>query len=63
MAKRDIKIIYYFVSRKSNGADFTYELTIKADNEQAALNVARIEGFTAFGELFNDNCVDWRVSV
>jgi hypothetical protein len=61
MAKREITIEYEFTSTSAYGDNYTRTATVKADNEQAAMTVARIVGFEWFGARFNDNCVDWRV--
>lgn len=52
---------YEFTSTRADGDNYTRVLHIDARNEQAALNVARIAGFDAFGARFNDNCIDWRI--
>lgn len=62
MAKREITIEYEFTSTRADGDNYTRRLSIKADNEQAALNIAHIVGFREFGARFNDNCVDWRIA-
>lgn len=61
MAKRDIKVEYEFVSTRADGNNSFRTLVITAETEQVAMNVAKIEGFKAFGALFNDNCIDWKV--
>lgn len=62
MARRKIVIEYEFVSTRADGDAFLRYATVKAENEQAALAVARIVGFEWFGALFNDNCIDWRIA-
>jgi hypothetical protein len=61
MAQRLIKMEYEFTSTRADGDGYKITIDIRADNERAALAVARIEGFRHFGARFNDNCVDWRV--
>lgn len=61
MAKRDITIEYEFSSSRADGDSYKRRAVVKADNEQAALNVAHTIGFEWFGAAFNDNCFDWRI--
>lgn len=61
MAKQTFIVEYTFTSSKAYGHDYTLRLDIRADNEKAALNVAKIEGFSHFGARFNDNCYDWQI--
>lgn len=55
-----IRIAYEFTSTKADGDSYVLHLDIKAKNVAAAMSVACIEGFRAFGARFNDNCIDWR---
>lgn len=61
MAKRKIVLEYEFTSAFADGDNYTLRIDVRAENEKAALNMARIVGFEWFGAKFNDNCVDWRV--
>lgn len=63
MAKREFKVEFEFVSSKADGNNYSRTLNIKAENEKSALNIARLEGFSAFGARFTDNCVDWKIKV
>ncbi|WP_089177220.1 hypothetical protein [Bosea sp. AS-1] len=58
---RDYIIEYEFTSTKAQGDNYTRRLVVKTSDVRAALAAARIEGFSAFGAAFNDNCIDWRV--
>jgi hypothetical protein len=62
MAKREIQVKFFFTSSKANGDDFIRTITIKAENETSALNMAKIEGFKIFGNLFTENCYDWKIA-
>lgn len=62
MAKREITIEYEFTSARADGDNYTRTRVIKAENEQVAINIAGIIGFSEFGARFNDNCIDWRVA-
>lgn len=61
MARREFTIEYEFCSTRADGDNYTREVTVSANDEQAALRVARIVGFEWFGARFNDNCIDWRI--
>lgn len=61
MAKREFVLEFEFTSTQANNNSYTRRATVKATNEQAALNVAHIIGFEQFGARFNDNCFDWRI--
>ena len=62
MARKIFTVEFEFVSVRAYGDNYTRTREIKADNAQDALAVARAIGFSEFGNLFTENCVDWRIA-
>jgi hypothetical protein len=62
MKKREFTIEYEFTSIEAHGGNYTRTRLVKAQDEQTALAVARIVGFSEFGARFNENCIDWRIA-
>jgi hypothetical protein len=61
MADHDFIVEYEFSSTRADGDAYTRRRTIKAKSASAAITLARIVGFSEFGERFTDNCFDWRI--
>jgi len=61
MAQRDFILEYEFTSTRADGDSYTRRRVVKASDEKSALFVARMVGFSEFGERFTENCFDWRV--
>ena len=54
-------ITYFFTSTSAYGDEYTRSILVTAKTRAGAESLAKLEGFKAFGHLFNDNCFDWQI--